>query len=370
MPAPASGQSNRFYTREYFRQCAEKLRPGGVFAFRLPSSENLWTEFLSYRNTSIYLSLRSVFQDALVLPGVTNTLLASNAPLTREPATLVKRLRDRKVKTRFITPEYINYLYTNDRFFEIKKRLESTTAPPNTDIRPVCYQYSSMIWLSKFIPQMINQDLAFFGISDLPWIGIYSIVGIFFGGLFLLIRCWPRFKRISLVVVAGFSGMVVETMLILYYQTKSGVLFQNIGILLMMFMAGLAAGAIIITKKVDIHLRRYGQIQKRVGRELLIGFGALNLIFMGLVRANYPSGLFIVSFLLFVAGFLVSALFAFASLAGVKDQRIVVSPLYAADLIGGCVGSLFGSLILIPFLGMDQSAGLMIVFALIALLLI
>ena len=65
-----------------------------------------------------------------------------------------------------------------------------------------------------------------------------------------------------------------------------------------------------------------------------------------------------------------SALFAFASLDGVKDQKIVVSPLYAADLLGGCVGSLLGSLIFIPFLGMGQTAGIMIVFALAAWLLI
>ncbi|MBW2199281.1 MAG: hypothetical protein JRF71_00380 [Deltaproteobacteria bacterium] len=370
MPAPASGQSNRFYTREYFRQCADKLKPGGVFAFRLPSSENLWTKFLSYRNTSIYLALKSVFQDALVLPGVTNTILASNEPLSREPRTLIKRLNGRKVKTRFITPEYVNYLYTNDRFFEIEKRLASTKAPPNTDIRPVCYQYSSMIWLSKFIPQMINWDLSFFGASDFPWIYFYIVISIFWGGLFLLTRCWPRLKRIMLVAVAGFLGMVVATMLILYYQTKSGVLFQNIGILLMVFMAGLATGAMIITKVVNIHMHRYGLIRKRVGGGLLIGFGVLNLIFMGLLHTNYASGIFVVSLLLFAAGFLVSALFAFASLAGIKDQKIVVSPLYAADLLGGCVGSLLGSLIFIPFLGMGQSAGIMIVFALAALLLI
>ena len=370
MPAPASGQSNRFYTREYFRQCADKLNPGGVFAFRLPSSENLWTEILSYRNTSIYLALKSVFQDALVLPGVTNTILASNAPLTREPGALVKRLNGRKVKTRSITPQYINYLYTNDRFFEIAQRLASTKALPNTDTRPVCYQYSSMIWLSKFIPQMINWDLSFCGASDLPWIYFYIVISIFLGGLFLLTRCWPRFKRIMLVAVAGFLGMVMETMLILYYQTKSGVLFQNIGILLMVFMAGLAIGAMMIMKKVNIHMHRYGLIRNRVGGGLLIGFGVLNLIFVGLLRANYASGIFVVSILLFAAGFLVSALFAFASLDGVKDQKIVVSPLYAADLLGGCVGSLLGSLIFIPFLGMGQTAGIMIVFALAAWLLI
>jgi hypothetical protein len=227
-----------------------------------------------------------------------------------------------------------------------------------------------MIWLSKFIPQMINWDLSFFGASDLPWIYFYIVISIFFGGLFLLIRCWPRFQRIMLVAVAGFLGMVMETMLILYYQTKSGVLFQNIGILLMVFMAGLAAGAMIIMKVVNIHMHRYGLIRKRVGGGLLIGFGVLNLIFVGLLHANYASGIFVVSLLLFAAGFLVSALFAFASLAGVQDQKIVVSPLYAADLFGGFVGSLLGSLIFIPFLGMGQSAGIMMVFALAALLLI
>jgi hypothetical protein len=44
-------------------------------------------------------------------------------------------------------------------------------------------------------------------------------------------------------------------------------------------------------------------------------------------------------------------LFAFASLAEIETKKIVVSPLYGADIFGGCAGSLFGSLILIPFFG-------------------
>jgi spermidine synthase len=40
MPEPASGQSNRFYTKEFFEQCAGKLNSGGVTALRLRSAEN------------------------------------------------------------------------------------------------------------------------------------------------------------------------------------------------------------------------------------------------------------------------------------------------------------------------------------------
>lgn len=43
-------------------------------------------------------------------------------------------------------------------------------------------------------------------------------------------------------------GMVLETLLILNYQSKNGVLFQNIGILLMMFMIGLTLGAFVVNK--------------------------------------------------------------------------------------------------------------------------
>ncbi len=95
---------------------------------------------------------------------------------------------------------------------------------------------------------------------------------------------------------------------------------------------------------------------------MLIGFGILSLIFIGLLKSGCPSGIFVISFLLFITGFLVSGIFTFASLIGVKDQKTVVSPLYAADLLGGCVGSL----VLIPFFG-ELSAIMMTVLALAAL---
>jgi len=370
MPEPSSGQSNRFYTLEYFKQCAEKLNPGGVFAFRLPSSENIWTTFLSYRNTSIYRSLKSAFKDVLVLPGVTNTIIAANVPLSRDPQGLIERFIKRNIKARLITPAYINYLYTNDRFFEIADRLSATQAIPNTDTQPVCYQYSSLIWLSKFIPQMINRDISFLvKLNDIGFIH-YAFLFLTLCGLFLLVRYFPNFRKITLVAIAGFLGMILEAMLLLHYQTKSGILFQNIGILLMAFMAGLAVGSVSIMKIAKIYIHRFENIGKRVGMALLIGFGALNSAFIVLLYTGFPSGIFITSILQFCAGFFVSGIFAVASLVGVKDQKVVVSPLYAADLFGGCLGSLLGSLVLLPFLGLMQSSKIMILFALASLILL
>ncbi|QTA88903.1 Spermine/spermidine synthase domain-containing protein [Desulfonema magnum] len=378
MSEPSSGQSNRFYTREYFKQCADKLKPGGILAFRLPSSENIWTQFLTYRNASIYLALTSVFGDVLVLPGVTNIVLASNAPLIRNPSELTERFNERQINTRLITPAYISYILTNDRFFQIPRQISSVKAPLNTDSRPVCYQYSGMIWLSKFIPDMRNWDISSVTASkDIPYLYIVPLMG-----LFLLARRGPKLRRITLAALAGFMGMVVETMLILHYQIKSGVLFQNIGILLMVFMAGLSAGSLAVMRltlkmagnqdpiQPDKNLVFSRTVRWGIGSSLFTGFGILSLVFIVLLKSGYPSGLFLVSFFQFIAGFLVSGIFAFASLSGVQDQKLVVSPLYAADLLGGCIGSLLASLLFIPFLGMEQTAAIMAVLALAALSLI
>src|SRR5512140_794356 len=142
MPEPASGQAARFYTREYFTECARNLSPEGALAFRLASSENLWTPALARRTASIARALHAAFADVVILPGTSNVFLASNRPLTRDPGVLAARMEARGVKARLVSPPYLRYLYTNDRREEIERRIAATAAPMNTDARPVCYQYT------------------------------------------------------------------------------------------------------------------------------------------------------------------------------------------------------------------------------------
>jgi spermidine synthase len=368
MPEPASGQANRFYTREFFEQCSTKLNPGGILGFRLRTAENLWTMPLTRRNTSIYSALHSVFPEVLFLQGTTNVVTASRAPLPRTPEVMSRRLQNLKIATRLISPNYINYLFTNDRFFAIRDLFKREKAPPNTDIRPVCYQYAFIIWLSKFFPRIALVDPS--SIMDkgflkppllLLWIGLPI--------LFLLGRFRPALRRTMLVAAAGFLGMVLETILILYYQVKQGVLYQDIGLLLMSFMAGLALGAMIINKEMVRPVNNQ-TISRWHGISLLIGFCFL-CVFTGMrVTMSISAGLVQIACLLAATGFLVAGIFAYASLHEIEDQKNVISPLYSADLIGGCLGSLLGSLILIPLAGMDVTAWGMLLLAAFSILLV
>jgi spermidine synthase len=369
MPEPSSGQANRFYTQEFFRECAARLTPAGVIGLRLPTAENFWTPHLIHRTASIHLALASVFPEVLVLPGTTTVITASRIPLPRSADILNERLRTRAIQTRLVSPPYIRYLFTNDRRFDLEKRLKKTAVPMNTDIRPVCYPYAVMIWLSRFIPKLALTDLPGFGEEANGPGYIWWLIGLCLPLLFLASRLRPAWRRTLLVTVAGFLGIVFEAVLILVYQAREGVLYQDIGLLLMMFMAGLAIGAWLLHEAI----RWTGIRHKRTrwwGVGLLAGFGILGIATVGYVTGEFPGGLIPTAALLAAAGFLVAGILAYSSLYGIRDQKQVIAILYAADLLGGCCGSLLGSLVLIPFLGLDGTIIGMILLATFAVLLI
>lgn len=368
---PGSGQTNRFFTREFFAACAEILSPGGAVAFRLKSSENVWTPFLSYRNTSIVKALEEVCGDVVVLPGTANIVIASDRPLSRDPAVLGAKLRASGVATKLVTPEYIVYLYTNDRFGQIELRLSETDVASNTETRPVCYRYSGLIWLSKFFPSLITADV---GSPDLAsGRGAFVVVSLaaLAGAVVAFFRRSVRFRRAALAALAGFVGMALETVMILHYQAESGVLYQNLGFLLMALMAGLAAGAAIVPRLARTRQHNSFSLNRICGLALAGGFSLLSIVTVGFLRAEGAAGLWTVSFQLLLCGFLVAGVFAYASLidaSSSSEQSAMIGPLYAADLLGGCAGSLLCCMLLIPFLGMEQTTGVAFLVSLVALL--
>jgi spermidine synthase len=364
MPEPASGQANRFYTQEFYEQCARCLNPGGILGFRLQTAENLWSVPLARRNTSIFRALQAVFPHVLFLPGNTNIVTASRLPLPRAPEVMAQRLQALGISTRLISANYIKYLFTNDRFSEIGNLLKKEQAQPNTDIRPVCYQYTFMIWLSKFFPRAAVVDLSALATNIFFKPPLSLLLWIVLPIIFLLARLHPTLRRATLVAAAAFIGMVLETVLILYYQVKHGVLYQDIGLLLASFMTGLSAGAMIVNHLIS---KRQGGKQKFVriiGFVLVGGFCLLCAATGMILDASAPAGLLTTLLFLVITGCLVAGAFAYASLYDVEDQRGIISPLYFADLMGGCIGAVAGSLILIPLAGMDVTAwGMLLVSA-------
>jgi spermidine synthase len=294
-------------------------------------------------------------------------------PLTTEPSVLAGRLVNRGIEARLITPAYLDYLYTGDRFVEVADLLSTARAPANSDTRPICYQYTLLLWLSKFFPVLAWLDIpevSAFEVARSPLAWLAILTG---AGLLLACRRWPGCRRAVLVAAAGFMGMVLETAVILAYQVRSGILYQDLGLLLTIFMAGLAIGSLIIDRVArgipgrgrrqrDPESRGWYGVPRTTGVLVLGGFVVLSLL-MGRYLSVAAGNLILAALLLAATGFLVAAIFAYASLHRLPDQRLVISPLYAADLLGGCLGSVVASLLLIPVLGMGASCLLMALLA-------
>jgi hypothetical protein len=133
----------------------------------------------------------------------------------------------------------------------------------------------------------------------------------------------------------------------------------------MAFMGGLALGAWGLERL----MLRAGR-GRFAGALTLVALAALGLACAALLRAGAGGGLVGTGALLFVCGFLVAAAFAYAVLRGAPDGGAVIGPVYAADLLGGCAGSLVASLVAIPMLGLPASAALAAALALATLLLV
>lgn len=345
MPEPESGQANRFYTREFFALASLHLRPGGVFAFRLRSAENLWTPALARRNASVAAALGEAFSHTLLLPGTATLALASGRPLALSPDLLAQRLEARQIRARLVTPPYLAYLLTNDRVEEIRRTLASARAPANTDGRPVCYPFTLVLWLSRFLPGL--------GFAAPVSPVARGLAGAAAAALLLLALLALRRRRrpaaLALAAAAGFAGMVLEGAVLLRFQSGSGALYGDLGLLLALFMGGLAAGAWAAGRK-------EGERPRRFGRWLVLGLALLCLVTALACASPFALKLAGAGALLAAAGGLTGALFAHAGRLWGEDAGRAVAFLYAADLAGGCAGSLAASLFLLPFLGLAATS--------------
>ncbi len=369
MPEPSSGQANRFYTLEFFKLCRDRMKPDGIVALKIQAAENRWTPQMTERALSIHGALLSVFGNVLIIPGDTDVVTASLVSLPSDPQVLVERLRSRGIRSRLISEPFIRYLLTNDRFSEVGETVRTRTAPLNTDRRPICYQLTALLWLSKFYPALTA--LSFGEIESLmkekrTWIAAAAGLLLI---LFVFARMRPSWRGTLLVGVAGFAGMVFETVLILQYQTRHGVLYRDLGLLITAFMIGLTAGSFAVAAAAR-GKSRYRTLARKWGIGFVAGFMLLGSLAFFQTRIGLFTDLAETAGLLAAVGFLVAGVFAYASFRRVPDQEKAISPLYAADLFGGCLGSVAASLLMVPLIGMDLTAAAMVILSLAALLLV
>lgn len=360
LPEPSTGQINRFYTREFFVSVRDVLSPGGVLSLGLPSAENYWSPELARRNASVFKTMHDVFPYIVVTPGEHDFYLASTEPVPDRAATLIARMDDRGIETRWVQAPYLEWLFSTDRFAQARARLEAETAPRlNRDLIPICYFYDMALWLTLF-GSGLSRVFDTAALIHLWWLLLPLLAGV------LILRGKPQVALASAMGLVGFAMMSLEIVLLLAFQALYGYVYYAVGLVITAFMGGLALGAALANLIGATNTRR-----------ALLGVLAGTALFAALLPFLFEARLPVAHLGYAVLALVASAMggLAFALLARLLtglpgvDTSSIAGLLYGADLVGGCVGAVASGVFLVPVFGISQTCWAVAVIGLAGLLL-
>jgi predicted membrane-bound spermidine synthase len=140
----------------------------------------------------------------------------------------------------------------------------------------------------------------------------------------------------------------LEVVLLLGFQILCGSVYRQVGVIITMFMAGLALGAFAAT--------RYRPIGNRIPLAgLALGIALLAAILpaglKSLEHAPLPIIHAVIALLTLALASMVGMEFPLATRTSFRDVTGTASRLYTADFTGACLGALLASTLLIPLLG-------------------
>jgi len=340
LPEPATAQINRFYTQEFFRKVKAKLDPKGIFSFRVPSAENYVSPELREFLSTLYVTMKKVFAEAVVVPGDTNIFLASDSPLTLEVPDLARRIETLHLQTRFVTSEMLPARLNPIRVNRLKENIESGLGHINSDLSPICYFFNSVLWSTQF-KSLESGVLSFLAGIRLFW--LLDVPLLLFVLALILFRIKHKESSFFLVPLAvlGLTTIACEIMIIVWFQSLYGYVYQRIALLLTSFMAGLALGAWRGSKR---KTARYVQV-------ILIQLCLLLLILAMRILLNTAPAEMIFFTALLLVGFFGGDLFIVSNRLFIKDKTQAGLG-YGWDLLGSFFGAVCLSSILIPLAGL------------------
>jgi spermidine synthase len=153
-------------------------------------------------------------------------------------------------------------------------------------------------------------------------------------------------------------------MLIFSFQVFYGYLYHIIGILISVFMAGIAAGSILMNRslnRIKHALRVFINVEAAIVIFTFLAAGMLTRL------SGWYLGLF------FISGFLMGLEFPLASKIYLADQNNIgatAGSLYSADLLGGWVAGILGGVVFLPILGLFNTCMVIVFIKLSSLLLL
>jgi len=373
LPGPFTLQLNRFYTSEFFQEARRALSDQGMITLVLPGAEAYLSKEARDLNVSLIETLKEVFPSVWAVPGPFHLVFACRAAdrASGEASSLKKRLEERNLSTRYLTPLHLDQKLDPYRRAWMEESFRRGERPrANRDVHPRGLYLGIAYWNAEFHPTFQK----FWGPLDrLPlevWMGLLFLLA---GSMFLLGRkkSFEKMSRrilVGVIVTTGFLGMAMNILVIFSFQTLYGYVFQWMGVLIAAFMAGLALGSWAMTRWVQNRRDLWRSLRRVEGA--MIGWMGLGMVFLGAWNSILSSSLagpllLPLAFSIWNgwAGFLVGLEFPLANALWVPHGKGVAEgagTLYAADLLGAWAGALWVGVVWIPLYGLWATLGLLI----------
>ena len=372
LPDPTTLQLNRFLTVEFFAEVRRILQPGGVLSFGLGHYENFVSPELARVLSSARRTLGQVFPHVRMIPGGRVFFLAADGPLSLD---IAARLEQRGLATRFVNRHYLDATLAPDRLADLDRAI-AQPARLNTDFNPTLYVYFLRHWLSQFAPQ-----------SEAPagWLLAGGVLVLVLIGL-VRVRPVPR-----MIFAAGFAASALEVVLLVAFQVLYGSVYRQVGLVVTVFMAGLAVGAWRANRRLDRSNALTSTRSSVLGTSRSTRAGPRRLALLALAIAALAAALPLIlarldamdavaggewagqAVILALGGGLAALVghqFPLAAAIESGGPAAAAARLYGADLTGAALGALLVSAWLVPLFGVTTvcllSAGLNAAAALLA----
>ena len=354
---------NRLFTQEFFALARDRLNKGGILAFWIPGSLTYLSQEIKYLNSSILNGLKNIHAYVWIIPGDYNIFLASMSKdiLQVSPQMISQRINQENIKTNLLLPDYLNYRLDKKWVDWFMGSIHDAAPKINKDFAPIAV-FQMLVYWNKQFSLPVGNFLAAFQQLNL-WV-IMILVGVLTLFLFFIFRRKPKLRIAYSIATTGFFGMLASLVLIFSFQVFYGYLYYKIGLLVSVFMAGIAFGSIFITRKLK-------QIKGDLG--LFMKLEILILLFAFLLPWLITKLIGWHMFFFFVSGFLMGVEFPLAGkiyLGNKNDISATVGALYGADLIGGWFAGILGGIVFLPILGLFNTCMVMVLLKLSSLLLL
>ncbi|MCK4912408.1 MAG: hypothetical protein KAS05_01655 [Candidatus Omnitrophica bacterium] len=352
MAAPSTIAFNRYFSYQFFQLIKEHLNDKSIFSFRMPSKADILSPQFVRFNSCIINTLDSVFKSRLLIPLDSMIVIASLGKII-DSNELMGNFENLKLSTDYFTKYHLKDSLDSGRIDYLEKMLDKKV-DLNSDFNLLGFLYYSLIEQAKFYPHIS---------IDIPM--VRNVVVIIFIILVFFISGLGFSKRKPLLLfnasVIGFLSIGLSAIIFVLFQLYSGALFQKLGILVGIFMAGLSLGTFLVNLLSD----KIFKIRRPLSLLYLLWFFFLIGLWIGIKSlGNHHQVDFVFYIGSLLSGMLTGAIYPMLSrliLTNKTNPKDLAPAIYVADLSGAAIGTFAFSIFFIPFLGIGLSL-LMIMF--------